>query len=75
VSTFVAIFLGANCFLVHGIEHVIGGWISSYATMAKIADKKAATLFATLFWMSYTLSRLLSGCIDLKVNAKIKRLT
>lgn len=32
-------------------------------------------MFATIFWFSYTFARLASGCIDLKVSTKLKRLT
>lgn len=69
------IFLALNYFLLHGIENVNGGWISSYATMTNIASKQKAGLFATYFWLTYTIARLVSGCINLKVMTKLKRLT
>lgn len=67
--------LGVNYFFLHGSENVNGGWISSYATLSKIASKQVAAMFSTIFWMSYTLARLLSGFIDVKVSTKLKRLT
>ena len=33
-----------------------GGWISSYAVLEKIATKKQAALFATAFWLVFTIS-------------------
>ena len=39
VSTHLAVFLGLNFFLLHGIENTNGGWVSSYAVEAKVATE------------------------------------
>lgn len=43
--------------------------------MSKISTKQIASLFATVFWSAYTLSRIISTFIDLKVSTKLKRLS
>ena len=39
-------------FLFFGTELTFGGWISSYAVLMEVADKKGAIFFAVLFWTS-----------------------
>ena len=43
--------------------------------MSGIATKKQAALFATIFWLTYTIARYISGFINLKVSTKLKRFT
>ena len=66
VSTKIAVFLGLNFFLIHGLEMIVAGWISSYAVMEKIATKKQASFFATAFWLTYSISLFAFGFIKLK---------
>ena len=40
--------------------------------MSKIANKQQAALFATSFWLAYTIARFISGFIDIKESIKIK---
>ena len=54
---------------------VNGGWISTYAVMAKIANKKQAALFTAVFWLAYTIVLYISGCIKSKESTKMKRFT
>jgi len=73
VSTYTAVFLGLNLFLLHGIENINGGWLPTYASMTHIASKKQAALFATTFWLTYTIARYVSGFINTTVTSKLKR--
>ena len=41
--------------------------------MSQIANKKQAALFATAFWLTYTIARFLSGFIDTKESIKLQR--
>ena len=70
-----AVYLGVNFFIVHGLEMMNGGWISSYAVLAKIATKKQAALFATAFWLVFSVSLLALSFIKSKDSTKLKRVT
>jgi len=51
-----AIFL----FLYAGVEHSFAGWIPSYVQAMQMANASGAALFASAFWASITLGRLLA---------------
>ena len=75
MSTKLAVFLGLNFFLIHGLEMMVGGWISSYAVMAKIATKKQASFFASAYWLTYSITLFALGFIKMKESTKLKRMT
>ena len=74
MSTYFAVMLGINFFLLHGIENTNGGWLSSYAVDTKIANNQQANLLTTTFWLTYTIARYVSGFIHIKESIKLKRL-
>ena len=47
-------------FLYAGVEHSFGGWIPSYAQALQIATASGAAYFASAFWASITVGRLLA---------------
>ena len=47
-------------FLYAGAEHSYGGWIASYAQALEMASEAGAAYFASAFWASITVGRLLA---------------
>lgn len=47
-------------FLYAGVEHSFGGWIPSYAQALQMASGAGAAYFASAFWASITVGRLLA---------------
>ena len=58
-----------------GIENIISGWIPTYTNLYGIATKRQAAIFATAFWLTFTIARFSQAAIKMKVSTGLKRLT
>jgi FHS family Na+ dependent glucose MFS transporter 1 len=59
-SSLLVLLVALFFFLYAGVEHSFGGWIPSYAQAMEIAGKSGAAYFASAFWASLTVGRLLA---------------
>ena len=59
-STVLVALVAVFFFLYAGVEHSFGGWIPSYAQALQMATGSGAAYFASAFWASLTVGRLLA---------------
>jgi FHS family Na+ dependent glucose MFS transporter 1 len=59
-STLLVALVALFFFLYAGVEHSFGGWIPSYAQALQMASGSGAAYFASAFWASITVGRLLA---------------
>lgn len=53
-----------------GMEHGITGWISTYATTSNLLDEVSAAYATSIFWGAFTLGRVLSIPIAIKLRPR-----
>jgi MFS transporter, FHS family, Na+ dependent glucose transporter 1 len=53
-----------------GMEHAITGWISTYATTTNLLNEVSAAYATSLFWGAFTLGRVLSIPIAIKLRPR-----
>ena len=53
-----------------GMEHAITGWISTYATTSNLLNEISAAYATSLFWGTFTLGRVLSIPIAMKLRPR-----